>query len=127
MSEYIDFDAERACGIAQGVQGIVRSHATLTERTSDPIYRELISMSRQWWLRWHAIGLLEVAAVQDTGDLADALNAAVGDTEIEIIECGGRPGYDAFTEWAAQQDVGFKAPIYVRDNSLWSETPSEGS
>ena len=68
MSEHIAFNTERARGIAQEVEDIVKAHAALAERTNDPMFLELIALCRRWWLRRFAIGLCEVAGVPGSGD-----------------------------------------------------------
>jgi hypothetical protein len=96
------FDTERGHRIAKEITGIIAKHAALTERTGDPLFLELIHLSRQWWLRWLAIGLCEMADLDDGGDLADELRGCIGDVEAAIIERAGQDGYDRFTAWAVE-------------------------
>ena len=51
------FDTERAIAIAQEVRDVITIHDALATRTDDPVFLDLIALSRRWWLRWLAAGL----------------------------------------------------------------------
>jgi hypothetical protein len=121
--EQTPFDAERAEGMVVELQDILRMHAALAGRTTNPVLWKLIHLCRLWWLRWYAVGLFDVADVDDTSDLAMNGLEAVGDVEEAIIRRFGRVAYDKFTQWAKAQDVGFEEPIYLRDHCLWHDPP----
>ena len=123
MNSTTNMDNERCKGIAAELLEIVREHAALAERTTDPLYTQLIELSERWFARWLAVGLMEAAGVSDSGDLVSEMNFAIGDIEAEIIALAGSHGFDAFAQWATGQNVGWEEPHNIRHHPDWPEAP----
>ena len=80
----------------------MQEHGALVERTMDPLFLQLIELSKRYFVLWYAPGLMESAAPDDS-DLELASHATAGDIEVEIIGAAGRRGWDAFAVWAVSQ------------------------
>ena len=103
------FDTERAIAIAQEVRDVITIHDALATRTDDPVFLDLIALSRRWWLRWLAAGLCDVSGLPDCSGLVDA----IADTEAKIADRAGPADFKSFAAWAEAQGVSYAEPFDV--------------
>jgi hypothetical protein len=69
--------------IAKGLLDIMQEHLALVERTTAPLFLQLIELSKRYFVLWYAQGLIESAAPDDS-DLEFASHATAGGIEVEI-------------------------------------------
>ena len=58
-------DDSRVTGIGQGLANTIEGHAKLASCTNDPVFLQLIELSKRYFVLWHAQGLMEKSAPGD--------------------------------------------------------------
>ena len=77
----------------------MQEHLALVERTTDPLFLQLIELSKRYFVLWYAQGLMESAAPDDSDlEFASHCRGYRG-----CDKAAGRRGWDAFAAWAVSQ------------------------
>jgi hypothetical protein len=97
------FDTQRAHAIAEQLREQLDDHATLLSRTEDPVFQQLIGISRQWWVEWLASGLHDIARDKECDALEMAFQDRLAVLEAAMVEAGGMESFDRFVTWAQSE------------------------
>jgi hypothetical protein len=113
------FDTDRAYRITADLRWRLDQHAILLTYTDNPVFRQLIGISRQWWTEWNASGLHDIARDTECDALELAFTDRLAVLEAALVAVGGKDAFWEFVNWARHELPEYSEPM------VWDEEEEE--
>jgi len=105
------FDYERVYAIAADLRLVLERHDSLLAGTIAPQFRELLELSRKWWIEWLAAGLHDIVRDREQDALELTFCDRLAVLESAMLELAGVAGCKRFLAWAQVRRSDYMPPM----------------